>query len=407
MHKADRVELTDEQKELVQRLIRWYRTGDRQTFSYTGAAGTGKTTVVRYFIEEMDIERYTTCAFVGKAVTVLAKQGLPATTIHSMIYRVIFIDAIDEKTGLPIMVKGKPKKILKFELKQRIEGDPQLLIVDEATMVNDQLCADILSFGIPTIFLGDMNQLPPVFGISSVMLSPDFALHKIMRQAENDPIVFLSQAILKNQPLYYGEYGKTKVVRNFQLGKNYKDFDVILSPVNRTRDAINDHIRHNIRGFKGIDPVIGDKLICRQNDWSRSVEGNIYLTTGMSGFVTDINRSIGSDKYMSIDFQPDISDESFFNLRLDLPYIRSSYDERKEYGISQYEKFEYGYCITVHQSQGSGWDSVCFIDHYFHDMDYLRKVRYTAITRAKMSLTMAENVTFIDGYPQEYDFTAA
>ena len=407
MHKADRVELTDEQKELVQRLIRWYRTGDRQTFSYTGAAGTGKTTVVRYFIEEMDIERYTTCAFVGKAVTVLAKQGLPATTIHSMIYRVIFIDAIDEKTGFPIMVKGKPKKILKFELKQRIEGDPQLLIVDEATMVNDQLCADILSFGIPTIFLGDMNQLPPVFGISSVMLSPDFALHKIMRQAENDPIVFLSQAILKNQPLYYGEYGKTKVVRNFQLGKNYKDFDVILSPVNRTRDAINDHIRHNIRGFKGIDPVIGDKLICRQNDWSRSVEGNIYLTTGMSGFVTDINRSIGSDKYMSIDFQPDISDESFFNLRLDLPYIRSSYDERKEYGISQYEKFEYGYCITVHQSQGSGWDSVCFIDHYFHDMDYLRKVRYTAITRAKMSLTMAENVTFIDGYPQEYDFTAA
>lgn len=407
MHKADRVELTDEQKELVQRLIRWYRTGDRQTFSYTGAAGTGKTTVVRYFIEEMGIERYTTCAFVGKAVTVLAKQGLPATTIHSMIYRVIFIDAIDEKTGLPIMVKGKPKKILKFELKQRIEGDPQLLIVDEATMVNDQLCADILSFGIPTIFLGDMNQLPPVFGISSVMLSPDFALHKIMRQAENDPIVFLSQAILKNQPLYYGEYGKTKVVRNFQLGKNYKDFDVILSPVNRTRDAINDHIRHNIRGFKGIDPVIGDKLICRQNDWSRSVEGNIYLTTGMSGFVTDINRSIGSDKYMSIDFQPDISDESFFNLRLDLPYIRSTYDERKEYGISQYEKFEYGYCITVHQSQGSGWDSVCFIDHYFHDMDYLRKVRYTAITRAKMSLTMAENVTFIDGYPQEYDFIAA
>lgn len=407
MHKADRVELTDEQKELVQRLIRWYRTGDRQTFSYTGAAGTGKTTVVRYFIEEMGIERYTTCAFVGKAVTVLAKQGLPATTIHSMIYRVIFIDAIDEKTGLPIMVKGKPKKILKFELKQRIEGDPQLLIVDEATMVNDQLCADILSFGIPTIFLGDMNQLPPVFGISSVMLSPDFALHKIMRQAENDPIVFLSQAILKNQPLYYGEYGKTKVVRNFQLGKNYKDFDVILSPVNRTRDVINDHIRHNIRGFKGIDPVIGDKLICRQNDWSRSVEGNIYLTTGMSGFVTDINRSIGSDKYMSIDFHPDISDESFFNLRLDLPYIRSTYDERKEYGISQYEKFEYGYCITVHQSQGSGWDSVCFIDHYFHDMDYLRKVRYTAITRAKMSLTMAENVTFIDGYPKEYDFTAA
>ena len=407
MKRVEHVELTEEQKELVQRLVKWYRSGTRQTFSYTGAAGTGKTTVVRYFIEEMGIERYTTCAFVGKAVTVLAKQGLPATTIHSMIYQVTFVDAIDEKTGLPIMVKGKPKKIIKFQLRPHIEGDPQLIIVDEATMVNDQLCADILSFGIPTIFLGDMNQLPPVFGISSVMLAPDFALHKIMRQAENDPIVYLSQAILKNAPIYYGTYGKTKVIHTLQLGRNYTDFDVILSPVNRMRDAVNDHIRHHIRGYRGIDPVIGDKLICRQNDWTRSIEGNIYLTTGMSGTVTDINRSLGSDNYMSIDFQPDISTESFFNLKLDLPYIRSSYDERKEYGISQYEKFEYGYCITVHQSQGSGWDSVCFIDHYFHDMDYLRKVRYTAITRAKMALVMAENVEFIDGYPEEDDFNAA
>ena len=394
MIKLQHIDLTSEQHELVERLKSWFRSGVKQTFSYTGAAGTGKTTVVRHFIEEAGIERYMTCAYVGKAVTVLSKQGLPATTIHSMIYNVVFQDVLDDY-GKPVMINGRPKKTLTFVLKNRIEHDPQLLIVDEATMVNDQLCADILSFGIPTIFIGDCNQLPPVFGISSVMLMPDFALHKIMRQAEDDPIVHISQAILKNEPIYYGAYGATQVVRTLELGYNWKDYDVILSPVNRTRDLINDHIRTNIRGFRGTDPVIGDKLICRQNDWSRSVDGNIYLTTGMSGTVTDINRSLGKGKTLSINFQPDISDDEFFNLDLDLEYIRSSYDLRKDYGISSYEKFEYGYCITVHQSQGSGWDNVCFIDHYFHDIDYLRKVRYTAVTRAIHSLTMAEEVRLV------------
>ena len=140
----------------------------------------------------------------------------------------------------------------------------------------------------------------------------------------------------------------------------------------------------------------GDKLICRQNDWSRSVDGNIYLTTGMSGIVTDINRGLGEENYMSINFQPDICEDEFFNLRLDLKYIRSNYEDRKLYGISSYEKFEYGYCITVHQSQGSGWNNVLFIDHYFHDIEYLRRVRYTAITRAIYGLTMAEEVVFTD-----------
>ena len=395
MRNYQHIELTGEQTELVNRLLSWYRSKTTQTFAYTGAAGTGKTTCIRSFIEEAGIERYITCAFVGKAVTVLAKQGLPATTIHSMIYHVIFEDVLDE-FGDPVMVNGRVKKKLSFVKKDKIEHDPQLIVVDEATMVNDQLCEDILSFGIPTVFIGDMNQLPPVFGVSSIMLMPNYALHKIMRQAEDDPIVHLSQKILNNEPIYYGQYGNSVVCRTFELGYNYQDFDVILSPINRTRDQINDHIRHNIRGYRGIDPVIGDKLICRQNDWSRSVDGNIYLTTGMSGIVTDINRGLGEENYMSINFQPDICEDEFFNLRLDLKYIRSNYEDRKLYGISSYEKFEYGYCITVHQSQGSGWNNVLFIDHYFHDIEYLRRVRYTAITRAIYGLTMAEEVVFTD-----------
>ena len=174
MQRPKHIELTSEQTRLVEELKHWYRHSSRQWYSYTGPAGTGKTTVVRKAIEELGIERYVTCAFVGKAVTVLARQGLPASTIHSLIYNVVWVPVVDDK-GIPVLNQdGNPKMRVEFSLKPSIKDDPQLIIVDEATMVNDDLAEDILSFGIKTVFIGDNNQLPPVFGISSVMVNPDF-----------------------------------------------------------------------------------------------------------------------------------------------------------------------------------------------------------------------------------------
>ena len=385
-NKAPKVELTEEQQELVKRLAAWYKSADRQVFSYTGAAGTGKTTVIRAFIEEIGITKYISCAFVGKAVTVLSRQGLPASTIHSLIYNVGWIPVIDDKGNPVLHEDGTPKMRITFELKNHLEQAFELIIVDEATMVNDELAADILSFGIKTVFIGDKNQLPPVFGESSVMMRPDFYLTRIMRQAEGNPIVYLSQRVLKKQPLIPGVYGDSRVLRSLDLNRNYSDYDVIIAAKNSTRDLINNHIRHNVLRIPSKLPVIGDKLICRQNDWSRSVEGNIFLTTGMTGTVVDINRSLGGNRYMSIDFQPEISDEVFFNLQLDSRYMQLNYEDRRLYGFSRYEKFEYGYCVTCHACQGSQFDRVLFCDQWFHDADLTRKVEYTAITRAIQSI---------------------
>lgn len=392
LKRAPHIDLTEEQTNLVKKLTDWYKHSSRQWFSYSGAAGTGKTTVIRAFIEELGLQRYIACAFVGKAVTVLSRQGLPASTIHSLIYHVSWIPVMDEK-GEPVLNKdGNPKMKVVFSLKNELPGDLQLIIVDEATMVNDDLAKDILSFGIKTVFIGDNNQLPPVFGVSSVMLNPDFWLTKIMRQAENNPIIYLSQRVLKNLPLQYGIYGKSRVIPSVTLDETYTRYDAIIAGKNKVRDDINEYIRYNIKGVTSRLPVIGDKLICRQNDWDRSIEGNIYLTTGMTGIVTDIHRSLGGNKFMSIDFLPEISDEEFFNLQLDTQYIRMNYEDRRNYGFSRYEKFEYGYCVTCHACQGSQFDNVLFINQWFHDADLTKKIQYTAITRAIESIDIASSV---------------
>lgn len=391
------IELTEEQKELVIKLKKWYNSGTgKQWFAYSGAAGTGKTTVVRQAIEELGIERYICCAYVGKAVSVLAQNGLPATTIHSLIYDVTWVQ--QTKDGLPVLKEdGTPKMRVEFHLKESLKGDPQLIVVDEATMVNDDLCEDILSFGIKTVFLGDHNQLPPVFGVSSVMSFPDFWLTRIMRQAENDPIIWLSQRVLKRERIDYGTYGKCHVLPYKYLTKSYEEYDMIITPKNRLRDDINNHIRHSIIGFESKKPCIGDKLICRQNNWNRTVDGNLALTTGMTGTVTYIDKSECGPNYMVIDFKPDIATGQFINLKIDSRYITLPYDERKIFGMTAYEKFEYGYAITVHQSQGSQGKGILFVDQWFYDAEMTMKMRYTGITRAQEWVDIVKELRFSRG----------
>ena len=47
-----------EQLELSKKIVYWYKHfgQGKPYFYYSGAAGTGKTTVIRYVIEELDIE---------------------------------------------------------------------------------------------------------------------------------------------------------------------------------------------------------------------------------------------------------------------------------------------------------------------------------------------------------------
>ena len=66
----------------------WWKSGNKQTFEISGAAGTGKTTFTKYLIDRLGLEldQCLFVAYMGKAVNQMSKSGLPAKTLHSVIY---------------------------------------------------------------------------------------------------------------------------------------------------------------------------------------------------------------------------------------------------------------------------------------------------------------------------------
>lgn len=392
------------QDELRKEIKQWFydwENGRRirnhpQWYAYSGAAGTGKTTVIKEAINELGLsdEEFICCAYVGKAVLQLQRHDLPASTIHSLIYNTVL-------TKVPIVdgdLDDPPFKVVfQFILKEALSSALRLIIVDEATMVNDSMRDSILSFGLPVVFIGDMNQLPPIFGMSSVMMSPDYILTQIMRQSEDDPIVILSQMVLKGIPYDIGQYGKSSVVSSYEINRGLIEYyDIILCGKNKTRDGLNDVILDEILHRKNKTPFIGAKVVNRQNNWDVAVD-NICLTNGLIGYITSISKSCAYKGYYKIDFRPDFMESEFEGLKVDAKYILLDYEGRKSFGITRNEKFEYAYAITTHIAQGSEFENVLFIDESFWDAEMTKKLRYTAITRARNSITIVKNTSGYHG----------
>lgn len=383
-----------QQAKLIPILYNWYMSyltgkSDKQYFSLSGPAGSGKTTILRYLVEfiGLGIDQVACAAYVGKAVTVLNKHDMNARTIHSLIYVPTIVTELDD-SGRPILDKnGDPVTTVKFFKREELDYPYALIIIDEASMVNDSLRDEILSFGIPVIFVGDCNQLEPIFGKGSVMLYPDFRLTQIMRQKENDPIIQLSQMAIKNIPYAPGIYGKSRVITELNMDKRLlTDYDVIIVGTNKRRESINSYIRSHLLGLHSIFPIVGERMICRQNNWTISIGDGLFLTNGTAGEVMDVYKA-KSNKYFVIDFKADASGQTKKNIKIDLQYLKAAPDERKLIGMTKYNKFEYGYAITAHLSQGSQYPRVLFIDEPFGgDIENRCKLRYTAITRASESI---------------------
>lgn len=390
--------LNEQQDECVKKAVDWYKkVSSKQTFEISGPAGSGKTTIVRTIIQELGlkIEDVLFVAYVGKAALQLTRSGVNGRTIHSTFYNIDFVPVKDEDGNI-VIKNGRVVSRPEFVKKDKIPDNIKLIVIDEAPMVNETFGVDIESFGIPIICLGDLQQLPPVIGGSKYLIRPDYVITKVMRQAEGNPIIYLSQLASRGEPIPYGKYGdkcyvipKDKINDSMLLGA-----DMILTPTNTTRFRYNKYIREDLRRISSELPVEGEKLICRKNNRNRIVGDGVYLVNGMLGYVTRADKSSYNGKTLDISFSPDFDESLIFNnVRLDYKTLINSVqnnNEKYQKGYSMYDMFEFGDVITVHLSQGSQAENVLFISEPFGGgRDIQNKLIYTGITRAREGLIFA------------------
>ncbi len=97
-------------------------------------------------------------------------------------------------------------------------ADAKLVIIDECSMVDEELGKDLLSFGTKVLVLGDPAQLPPIQGGGFFTAAePDAMLTEVHRQAQDDPIVRMSMDIREGRELEIGRHGESEVVRRSEL----------------------------------------------------------------------------------------------------------------------------------------------------------------------------------------------
>ena len=384
-------ELNTQQRQAQKLGKQWFLNGTEQVFEISGPAGSGKTTIVKEITDDIPLKREEVLfvAYIGKAAQNLALNGLNAKTIHSTIYLLVDEPIPDGKGGY-LIKHGRYITRKRFMLKEQIDPSIKLIVLDEGGTVDESLAKDLLSFGLPVLVLGDLNQLPPPFGESPFLKNPDVILTEIMRQAENSPIIWMSQMILKGHEIPFGKYGDCYVVSYDELCDNMmKSVDMMICARNRTKDDLNAYYRQEIDKVPSDIPIIvGDKVVCRRNNWSRSVDDNIFLINGMVGYVEAVHLETLKNDTIEIDFRPDfLSDKVFRNVLIDLAFLQAP--SNSDYRGSMYiDRFQYGRAISVYMSQGSQYDSILYYREFMRGKDFQKRQDYTAITRAKHGLIM-------------------
>lgn len=348
----------------------------KQVFRLFGYAGTGKTTLAKELARSVRGE-VLFATFTGKASLVLRQKGCEgASTIHSLIYKV----EVNERTGEATFILNADSDL----------SSAALLIVDEVSMVGEELARDLLTFRKRILVLGDPAQLPPVkdegFFINA---APDVMLTEVHRQARDNPIIRMSMDIREGNRLQAGTYGDSLVTARADIGHDklrelVLGADQLLCGLNRTRISYNRRIRA-LKGLTGSaeewHPTVGDRLICLKNKRDKAI---------FNGGMWQANK-VG-DKFGCLSIEATSLDEERDPLTLEVAEeffvgteSKIEWRERRKY-----DEFTFGWAITCHKSQGSQWDDVIIFDESGAFREARSNWLYTAITRAAQKVTVIQ-----------------
>ena len=394
------MELNEKQKNGLTLALQRYKNKEKYTV-IAGYAGAGKSTLVRFIIEELKtygVKETDVCfaCFTGKAAQVLLKKGNKnVITLHKLLYK-----SIPKESGGFVRI---PNPSIPYKI----------VVVDEVSMAPKTLMDLLFKHNVYVICLGDPFQLPPVDKKEDNHLldAPHIFLDEIMRQAQESEIIQLSMAIRENRPIEAFQGKEVQILNKEELNTGMLTWaDQILVATNATRVSINTQMRQ-LLNF-GEKPQDGDKIICLRNYWDCFSDSEEPLVNGTIGILKDsfltkrylpnIVKSIDGLSHIDLIMGDFISDSGmyFHSLEMDKKMIDTgdfSLDWKTVYQLNRNPKtrdippleFTYGYAITCHKAQGSEWDKVLVIEEKF-PFDKIEHARwlYTAVTRSPEKLVL-------------------
>ena len=366
-----RAALSDEQVQAVNNLFQ------QRLAVLTGASGTGKTSTVRLIValaQELGL-RFVLCAPTGRAACRLTEvTGQEAKTIHRLL-------------------EWQPQ----FETFSRNASnrlDDELIVVDEASMLDITLAAAVLAASgerARLLLVGDVNQLPAIgagnflHDILQFAPLPTVRLQRVFRQQQASQIIHNAHLVIQGKNhgyiggrdfIFCEEQDNERIIARIKDYLHQFPHAQVLAPIyNGTLgiDRLNKEIRSWLLNISRDQdkPQVQDKVIQTVNNYSL----NVY--NGDIGYV----RAVGKDE-LTVDF----------NGKLVL-YPRQSWNELK-----------FAYAISIHKAQGSEFDTVIMPIISAYQRMLNRNLIYTAITRAKQKMIVVGSAAvFKKGAQRNYE----
>jgi len=414
--------LSPDQREALERIEAWFRDPTRREFVLAGPAGSGKTTLIREAIDQLQLTPYELriATPTSKAREVLRRKLRPSyagccQTIASLLWK-FRPDPNDPDAGEDLRFRRAGPK-------PPIQG-LRLVIVDEASMLTardrDRLGADYR-----TLYVGDPHQLPPVIEAGEaeedarVLERPDATLTVVHRHGDRGDILRAAGQARSGEQLAFAGFASEDGVRILDEEDGaitperfrilLREHDVILTGRNRTRIVVNGIVRRlcGRAAYPGDhDPKPGDLLVCTANqqlsDGTRIENGERIEVLEVHGRVK-VRRDRDDIEDLDIVGLVEGRDEPPKRLTISSQMLAGLHlgggggreNTREVSGPrSGVVRCEWGYALTVHKAQGSEWDRVLVLEDARRDerMDR-RRWDYTAFTRARSQLTVLRLAT--------------
>lgn len=295
------ITFNDEQYIGVNKIRGWVKKPDIKFFTLAGYAGTGKSTCIKKIIDEYRGSIVVSAPTHKAKKVIMNTTGMEAKTLHALLGLRPDVDLDEFNPNDPKFNPIAEPKI----------GDYDLVIIDEASMINLELFNMIREktkdIETKVLFMGDPAQIPPVGEKESVIFTQSdieiYWLTIIERQNDTNPLITVYDALRNHLNDPYGGFIRKTEVNELGEGvifltdkdefrkailekyrseefKTNTDFAKVIAWRNITVQGANKVIRNEMFG-KHTDIIeVGDILMGYRSVRSTNSQYNIIENSG-------------------------------------------------------------------------------------------------------------------------------